>query len=303
MMRPTTAAHSSLISPAASSLPPLLLPLLLLLLNPGVRAQGDAAAAAATTPALVVQGRTCPVYPRLAGSGGANRTDFPRRPLHLCFDGNKIAPALQVLGCMKCGTSSLHYELTKRVTRDITQGKVLAGEFWFTKKEKHFFDRDETFKKGMGWYVNHYPRCVAEAPIVGVDSTQGYLKVGSVAQRMFESYTPEHAATLRFVIMLRDPVPRLFSNYHHRNICCNPEKLSFEQWTERQIQQTRQCMAAGGDAAKSLWPDCGEEGIFAGFYGLQLQVRKEGGEESKGGGACSLARSLRRFCPPIYEKI
>ena len=73
---------------------------------------------------LVVQGRTCPVYPRLAGSGGANRTDFPRRPLHLCFDGNKIAPALQVLGCMKCGTSSLHYELTKRVTRDI---KIEAG--------------------------------------------------------------------------------------------------------------------------------------------------------------------------------
>ena len=165
------------------------------------------------------------------------------------------------------------------MTRDIDQGRVLAGEFWFTKKEKHFFDRDETYRKGMGWYVNHYPRCMEAAPIVGMDSTQGYLKIGSVAERMFTSYGLSKAPLLRFVVMLRDPVPRLFSNYHHRNVCCNPEKLSFEQWSERQIQQVRTCMAndAGGSGkATSLWPQCGEEGIFAGFYGLQLQVRSRG---------------------------
>ena len=242
-------------------------------------------------PAIEVQGRRCPVYPNLAGSGGGNRTDFPNTPVNLC-QGNRVAPALQVLGCMKCGTSSLHHEITKRVMRDIDQGKVLSGEFWFTKKEKHFFDRDETYQKGMGWYTNHYPRCMSESPVVGLDSTQGYLKFGAVAERMFTSYG-QLSQRLSFVIMLRDPVPRLFSNYHHRNVCCNPEKLSFEQWTERQIQQVRTCMAKDKSAAQdsaglgmggppftrensaratSLWPDCGEEGIFAGFYGLQLQV-------------------------------
>ena len=40
------------------------------------------------------------------------------------------------------------------------------------------------------------------------------------------------------------------------------------------------------------------EGIFAGFYGLQLQVRKEGGEESKGGGL--LSRALVTSFLPAY---
>ena len=51
-------------------------------------------------PAIVVQGRRCAVYPNLAGSGGGNRTDFPNTPVNLC-QGNRVAPALQVLGCMK----------------------------------------------------------------------------------------------------------------------------------------------------------------------------------------------------------
>ena len=62
-------------------------------------------------PALTVQGRQCPVYPHLADGGGGNRTDFPDHVASLCFNGNRVAPALQVLGCMKCGTSSLHYEV------------------------------------------------------------------------------------------------------------------------------------------------------------------------------------------------
>lgn len=52
---------------------------------------------------------------------------------------------------MKCGTTTLHYELTHRADRRLSTGIVKAGEFWFTKKEKHFFDRDETYSKGIKW--------------------------------------------------------------------------------------------------------------------------------------------------------
>ena len=40
----------------------------------------------------------------------------------------QVAPMLQVLGCMKCGTTTLHYELTKRLPTQLSTGRVLGGE-------------------------------------------------------------------------------------------------------------------------------------------------------------------------------
>lgn len=143
---------------------------------------------------------------------------------------------------------------------------MLGGEFWFTKKEKHYFDRDETYAKGTNWYLSHFPKCAEGAPVVTVDATQAYSKVPSVPPRMLEMYG-DQANRVVFVMMLRDPVQRLFSNYFHRKACCLGD-ISFEKWAETQIQQSDGCAANG----TSLWPGCGEEGLFAGFYGLQLST-------------------------------
>ena len=100
-----------------------------------------------------------------------------------------------------------------------------------------------------------------------MDATQAYSKVKSVAQRMHGFYG-ELGPKVAFVFMLRDPVARLHSNYFHRLKCCLGD-TTFEQWVEIQIREVQVCLETNSSA--SLWPYCGEEGLFAGFYGLQLQ--------------------------------
>ena len=60
--------------------------------------------------------------------------DAKRGMLDVCVNGHR-APGLFIIGCMKCGTSTYWLEITSRI-RTITQGTVLGGEFWFSKKEK-----------------------------------------------------------------------------------------------------------------------------------------------------------------------
>ena len=117
---------------------------------------------------------------------------------------------------MKCGTTSLHKELTTRAGAALDTGRVLAGEFWFTKKEKHFFDRDETYKKKMGWYVKHFPACPKggaqpdQRAQVAIDATQGYVKTPSSPGRILESYG-EAARKIAFVFFVRNPTGRAWS--------------------------------------------------------------------------------------------
>jgi len=189
------------------------------------------------------------------------------RLLSPCMMGHAV-PKLQIIGCMKCGTTSLHKELTTRAGRALDTGRVLAGEFWFTKKEKHFFDRNETYGRGMRWYLSHFSPCEGAAKLlstVAVDATQAYSKMSLVPQRMHQSFGSESSG-IHFVMVLRDPVLRLFSNYFHRKKCCLGD-ITFDRWVDDQLQAAELC------TAKHIhpWPTCGEEGLFAGLYSAQLR--------------------------------
>ena len=75
---------------------------------------------------------------------------------------------------------------------------------------------------------------------------------------------------------------RLFSNYFHRLKCCLGD-ITFEQWTEQQILTAETCLAQR--PGEQLWPSCGEEGLFAGFYGMQLE------------------RWVQHFCPSQFSLV
>lgn len=47
--------------------------------------------------------------------------------------------------------------------------------------------------------------------------------------------------SIHFYAILRDPVPRLFSNYFHRLKCCL-DGIAFEQWVETQISEMDTCL-------------------------------------------------------------
>jgi len=119
-------------------------------------------------------------------------------------------PNFIIAGETKCGTTSLYNMLTQHpnvlpaqkagyntVTED---GEDLAI------KEVRFFDR--YWAKGVRWYESCFPEC-PPGTITG-EGTPMYLYRAQALQRM-ASVVPD----AKIIIMLRNPVDRLVSHYHH----------------------------------------------------------------------------------------
>jgi len=129
------------------------------------------------------------------------RLTYYRRPM----------PDFLIIGAQKCGTTSLYSYLTQHP-------RVMAGY----KKEVHFFDNPNHFRKGIKWYRAHFP-CVPnrEKSLVG-EATPAYLCHPQVPERVCEAMP-----RTRLIVLLRNPVDRTFSHYCHR-IRHGTETRSFE---------------------------------------------------------------------------
>ena len=107
-------------------------------------------------------------------------------------------PNLVVIGAMKCGTTSLHYNL------DLHPDIAMSRE-----KELGFFLGETEWNKGLAWYCRQFPQ---GTPWRG-ESTPGYARLPyseGAAARMHQ--TIPHA---RLVYMVRSPVERIISHYVH----------------------------------------------------------------------------------------
>lgn len=111
-----------------------------------------------------------------------------------------MLPNLIVIGGQKCGTTSLHYYLSRHP--EIFMSRV---------KELNFFLANRNWSKGVGWYEAQFARAGA-ARIRGESSpfyTDHPFEPG-VPARM-HSVVPE----ARLIFLVRDPLERLMSHYIH----------------------------------------------------------------------------------------
>lgn len=124
-------------------------------------------------------------------------------------------PDFVILGGQRCGTSSMYKYLGRH--------PQVAPSL---RKETEYFTID--YDKGEAWYRGHFPlrarRTTAQLRgkrLVSFEATPDYL---------FDPRAPQRLADLlpdaRLVVMLRDPVERAFSHYHH-NVRLGLEDLSF----------------------------------------------------------------------------
>jgi hypothetical protein len=106
-------------------------------------------------------------------------------------------PDFLVLGAMKAGTTSTYAYLVRhpRIQRA-----------W--RKEVHFFEAPATYALGELWYRAHFP--IRRSGMISGDATPSYMFFTEAPARI-----ARHVPRARLITLLRNPVDRAFSHYHH----------------------------------------------------------------------------------------
>lgn len=134
----------------------------------------------------------------------------------------RVLPNFLIIGGQKCGTTSLYSYLGQHPS-------VLRA----TPKEVHFFD--ERFHRGLNWYRAHFPMATSRLLI---NLRGDACLVGEASPYyMFHPLVPLRVHTLlpqaRVIALLRNPVDRALSHYHHQ-VRKGRETLSFEEAVEQE---------------------------------------------------------------------
>ncbi len=114
-------------------------------------------------------------------------------------------------------------------------------------KEMHFFDRQENFSRGLGWYGDHF-REAGDGQVIG-ECSPPYLHAGITVGRSGEHvYAPaddsmhrikEALPRVKLVFTLRHPADRAYSQYWKNRIQGSEKAASFEAAVEEELQGKR----------------------------------------------------------------
>jgi Sulfotransferase domain len=108
-------------------------------------------------------------------------------------------PNLIIIGAMKCGTTSLHYNLGLHPDISMTR-----------EKELHFFIGGKNWKNGLPWYRSHFsPKTLYTGESSPTYTMFPFIK--DVVARMYD-IIPE----ARLIYIVRNPIRRIISHYIHR---------------------------------------------------------------------------------------
>ena len=105
-------------------------------------------------------------------------------------------PAFYCVGAQKAGTTTLHHILSQHP--DICLPAV---------KETHFFYSEAEYKKGLDYYKRSF-RSTSNKSILG-EIDPSYMYFPSVPERIHNA----SGKSVKFIIILRNPVDRLISHY------------------------------------------------------------------------------------------
>jgi hypothetical protein len=109
-------------------------------------------------------------------------------------------PNFIVIGAMKCGTSTLHTQLSMQFRIGMS-----------CVKEPSYFSNDEVYARGHDWYASLFGNA-DEGALVGESSTN-YTKLPTypTTAKRIKAAVPN----ARLIYMMRDPIERIVSHYIH----------------------------------------------------------------------------------------
>lgn len=144
----------------------------------------------------------------------------PNNRDHWCEKG-RLLPSVHLLGAQKAGSTSLFKDLTRRF--DMHEAAVLQvnkqeKEADWMAKEVSFFADEPRFKKGRGFYLRHYPKCKDVGKNArGIDASIAFDHDVDYVNRVADFYG-DKAKDLKFIVIVRDPVRRMESEFHHGEV-------------------------------------------------------------------------------------
>jgi hypothetical protein len=139
----------------------------------------------------------------IIASSSAHSSYAGSRPSRVETSANRAAwcrrhrPDFLVIGAQRCGTTLMHRLLEEHPEVYVPKHR----------KEVHFFD--EHYERGERWYREFFPFDREGFAAIG-EVSPAYLADPKVPERIHE-FDPH----MRLVVMLRHPVERLWSAYHH----------------------------------------------------------------------------------------
>lgn len=194
-----------------------------------------------------------------------NPSKIPNWPKRLAFrllratQSMRCMPDYCIIGAQKSGTTSLYSYLA--LHPQVKPSFV---------KEIHYYN--DHYAKGRKWYRAHFPLgpldCNKRNFITGEASTM-YLHDSASAVRMFED-----VPSIKLLLVLRNPVDRAVSHYHHR-IRSGRETRSFEDAMSSALSNARAGKFMSGTETDYLLYGCYAKDIrhwLEVFPGEQLRV-------------------------------
>ncbi len=129
-----------------------------------------------------------------------------RRPLPKALKQTAgMKPGLLIIGAQKAGTSALFDMLAKHPD-------LLPS----TRKEIHFFDNEENFAKGMGYYRSHFSVATDQSAVsITFEATPAYLFFAEKTAPRIKMHLPDVVC----LAILRDPVKRAYSAWNMFRAC------------------------------------------------------------------------------------
>ncbi|MGB3404531.1 MAG: tetratricopeptide repeat protein [Microcoleaceae cyanobacterium] len=121
-------------------------------------------------------------------------------------------PNFIIIGSMKAGTTSLYNYISQH-----------PHFLPCIRKEIDFFSI--RYDKGIDWYLAHFPKVPKESNFFTGEASTSYLDYPKVPQRLYQ-----HFPDVKLIAILRNPVERAFSHYHHKKkYHPGKEQRSFEE--------------------------------------------------------------------------
>jgi hypothetical protein len=137
----------------------------------------------------------------------------------------QLLPDYLIIGASRSGTTFLHHALRQHPSIGAVRG------------EPHYFDWN--YEHGTEWYRWHFPAASIREQVV---RRHGAFVVGEKSPNyLFDRWVPERVHRLlpeaKLIVLLRDPVARAVSNFHHERRRRIEPSTSFAEVVEIELRQ------------------------------------------------------------------